>query len=130
MTNADGGSKGLVLVVDDDVAIANAVCRFLASYGYETLQANDGGSGAELARTRRPQVVLLDISMPGKDGVQVLRELVPELPRTGFIMLSGNGDDEVARDCLKIGAFDYLSKPANLGALETMVRTFLAGAKS
>ncbi len=129
MINTNGVSKALVLVADDDEAIANAVCRFLSSYGYETLQANDGGRAVELARARRPDVVLLDISMPGKNGVEVLTELVPEMPRTGFIMLSGNGDEAVARDCLKIGAFDYLSKPANLGALETMVRTFLAAAK-
>ena len=129
MNDTGAGSKGLVLVVDDDTAVADSVCRFLASYGYEALQANDGVSGAALARARRPRVVLLDISMPGKDGVEVLKELVPELPRTGFIMLSGNGDEEVALACLKLGAFDYLAKPANLGALETMVRTFLAGVK-
>lgn len=128
MPGVNGGSKALVLVVDDDEAMANAVCRFLASYGYGTLKAHDGGRALELARAARPDIVLLDIAMPVKDGVEVLRELLPELPGTGFIMLSGNGDEEAARACLKLGAFDYLSKPANFGDLETMIRTRLAAA--
>jgi len=51
----------------------------------------------ELARARRPDIVLLDIYMPGKNGVEVLKELAPEMPKTGFIMITGNEDEEVAR---------------------------------
>ncbi|OGR40912.1 MAG: hypothetical protein A2X35_02985 [Elusimicrobia bacterium GWA2_61_42] len=115
-------SKGLVLVADDDPGMAGAVSKFLVSYGYEVLQAEDGSRAIALARARRPDVVVLDIGMPGKDGVEVLRELVPQLPGTGFIMLSGNDDENIARACIKIGAFDYLTKPANLGTLESLVR--------
>ena len=125
-----GKSKGLVLVADDDAPMAEVVSRFLISYGYEVLKAEDGESALELARARRPAVVLLDIVMPRIDGVAVLRELVPELPCTSFIMLSGNEDEAVARACMKIGAFDYLSKPANLAELETLVRTCLAARRA
>lgn len=122
---AQASGKGLVLVIDDDVVLSEALRRVLSSYGYEVLTAADGDSGAALARARRPQVVLLDIAMPRKDGVEVLRELAPEMPKTGFIMLSGSEDDQVAKACLKIGAFDYLSKPPNMGALETVIRACL-----
>jgi DNA-binding response OmpR family regulator len=125
-----GKSKGLVLVVDDDAPMAEVLSRFLTSYGYEVLKAEDGESALELARARRPAVVVLDIAMPRVDGVDVLRELVPELPCTGFIMLSGNEDEDVARACMKIGAFDFLSKPANLTELETLVRTCMAANKA
>jgi len=117
-----GRSRGRVLVADDDAAMTDVISRSLSTYGFEVLVANNGERAEALARSARPVVVILDIVMPGKDGVQVLRDLVPEMPDTGFIMLSGNEDEEIARACLKIGAFDYLSKPANLGALETLVR--------
>lgn len=117
--------KGLVLVIDDDEVLSEALRRVLSSYGYEVLTAPDGESGAAQARARRPDIVLLDIAMPRKDGVAVLRELVAELPKTGFIMLSGSEDDQVAKACLKIGAFDYLSKPPNMGALETVISACL-----
>jgi DNA-binding response OmpR family regulator len=120
-------SKGLVLVVDDDDAMRGAVAKFLVSYGYEVLQAEDGVTGMEMARARRPAIVVLDIVMPGKDGVAVLRDLVPEMPDTGFIMLSGNEDEEIARACMKIGAFDYLAKPVNMATLETIVRACFTG---
>ncbi|MBI4350293.1 MAG: response regulator [Elusimicrobia bacterium] len=120
------GSKGLVLVADDDAALAGAASRFLASRGYEVLQAGDGGRAVELARARRPDAVVLDITMPGKDGVEVLRELAPELPGTGFIMLSGNEDGNVAPACLKIGASNYLNKPADLVLLESLISRLLS----
>lgn len=122
-----GRPRGLVMVVDDDAATLDTVGRFLASYGYEVLQYADGLSAVEAALARPPGAIVLDISMPGKDGVAVLKELLPKLKKTGFIMLSGTGDETVAQACLKLGAYDYLTKPANLGSLETIVRACVAG---
>ena len=79
----------------------------------------------QLALVRRPDAAVLDVSMPGMDGVAVLRELAPELPGTGFIMLSGRDDGDVARACLEIGALDYLTKPADIEKVEGIIRTFL-----
>jgi DNA-binding response OmpR family regulator len=121
-----GRPRGLVMVVDDDPAILDTVGRFLASYGYEVLQYADGLSAVEAALARPPAAIVLDISMPGRDGVAVLKELLPKLKGTGFIMLSGTGDETVAQACLKLGAYDYLTKPANLGSLETIVRACVA----
>lgn len=118
-------SNGLILVADDDAAMRNAVSRFLVSRGYEVIRAEDGERAAELGRARRPALALLDIAMPGKDGVQVLRELVPELPAAGFIMLTGNEDAAVARACRKIGALAYLTKPPDLDTLENLIKSWM-----
>jgi len=122
---APAAGRGLVLVADDDAAMANAVVRFLVSTGYECLQAGDGERALEMARAYRPDIVLLDIAMPGKDGVEVLRELVPELPDTGFIMLTGNEDKKVAQACQKIGALNFLTKPADMAALGGLIRGWI-----
>jgi len=120
-----GKKNGLVLLADDDIPFKRALARLLSDDGYEVLQADDGERAVQLALVRRPDVAVLDISMPGLDGVAVLRELAPELPRTGFIMLSGRDDGDVARACLEIGALDYLTKPADIEKLEGIIGTFL-----
>lgn len=117
--------KALVLIADDDPQIMNILSRFLGSLGYEVLQAPDGARAIELARARHPDIVLLDLFMPSKDGLQVLTELLPEMPSTGFMMITGNEDEEVARACLRAGAFDYASKPLNLSSLENAVKARL-----
>jgi len=122
---AAGRSAGLILIADDDAHIGLILSRFLSSRSYEVLLAKDGEEALALARKRKPGIVLLDIYMPKKDGIDVLRELAPELPGTGFIMITGNEDEELARQSLKLGAFDYISKPINLDALVKTIETRL-----
>lgn len=118
-------AAALVLIADDDPEIRNVLRRFLASLAFETLEARDGAETLELARLRRPDIILLDILMPGKDGVEVLKELAPELPGTGFVMITGNEDEDVARQCLEFGAFDYVSKPIILDVLGEIIKARL-----
>lgn len=114
-----GGAResGLVLVADDDRRLRSVMERFIASKGYEVLEAADGREAIALARERDPDIILLDIIMPVKNGLDVLKELVPRMPGTAFIIVTGNGDEEVARSCLGLGAFDYLPKPVDLEVL-------------
>ena len=123
--DADRRSRKVVLVVDDDRDLSELLGYALAADGYEVLLAQDGERGIDIARERRPDIVLLDITMPKKDGVRVLRELVPEMPDTGFLMLSSNDDEEVARACIRIGAFDYITKPPRITALKTVISACL-----
>jgi DNA-binding response OmpR family regulator len=122
---AEDRRKGVVLIADDDTHIGLVLSRFLSSLSYEVLLAKDGEEALALARKLKPKIVLLDIYMPKKDGIDVLKELVPELPATGFIMITGNEDEDLARQSLELGAFDYISKPINLEALARTIATRL-----
>lgn len=124
-TPATSGGGELILVADDDESILNVLSRFLKSAGYTVISAENGETALRLAREKKPDIMLLDISMPGKSGVEVLRELAPELPDTGFIMITGNEDEELAKSCLDIGAADYIAKPINLEALEKVIQARL-----
>ncbi|MDO8805119.1 MAG: response regulator [Elusimicrobiota bacterium] len=122
----DGGAaRGHVLVAEDDPQIRTALFRFMRMQGYTVVAAADGCAAVALARTRPPDIVLLDIGMPGKGGLEVLKELVPEMPDTGFIIITGNEDERVALTCLRLGAFDYLPKPADLDTLAQCVKAWL-----
>lgn len=120
-----GRAAALVLIADDNPETRAVLRRFLATLGCETIEAKDGVAAIELARARRPDIILLDISMPEKNGVDVLKTLVPEMPGTGFMMITGNEDEEVARECLESGAFDYVSKPINLEVLGKIIKALL-----
>jgi len=122
---APAGSGALVLIADDDENMLGVLVKCFSGAGYTVITASDGLAAEKLARERRPAIALLDIFMPGKDGVEVLRTLAAELPDTGVIMISGNDDEDIAKDCLTKGAFDYAAKPLNLDALERTVRARL-----
>jgi DNA-binding response OmpR family regulator len=100
-----------VLVVDDEPAFLDMVRDTLTLAGYEVATAAAAGDALMLLQAASPDVILLDIAMPGMDGVtalQRLRALKPEVP---VIMLTGNADDQVGRTTLPWGAFDYVAKP-------------------
>jgi DNA-binding response OmpR family regulator len=115
------GNKPLVLVADDDEAIVMTLSRFLASLGYRVIAAADGLAAEKLALERKPDVTLLDIYMPGKDGMEVLKTVLEADPGACVIMITGNEDMAVAKASLKLGAFDYLPKPINLDALQARI---------
>ncbi len=117
--------RGLVLVVDDEAKVRVPLARFLSLQGYEVIEAADGREAVELARGRTPDIVLLDIAMPCKSGIEVLKELAPGMPDTGFIMVTGNEDEELARSCLQFGAFDYVPKPVDPDVLASSIRARL-----
>ena len=123
-TRAAGAGR-LILIADDDQETRSILRRFLSSLSCEIVEAKDGAEALVLARLRRPAIVLLDISMPKKDGMEVLKELAPQMPGTGFMMITGNADEELARGCLDLGAFDYISKPINLEVLGGIIKAKL-----
>jgi len=117
-----GSASGLVLIADDDESMLGVLASCLRGAGYTVITATDGLTAERLALEQRPDIALLDIFMPGKNGVDVLQTLTERLPDTGVMMVSGNEDEEIARACLSKGAFDYTAKPPNLDALEGAVR--------
>jgi len=113
-----------VLVVDDNVDAAETLATFLEMLGLQTRQAHDGPSALELASAFRPDVVLLDIGLPGMNGYEVARALRahPVLGRVHLIALTGWGADEDRRRAMAAGFDHHLTKPVDLAVLEDMLR--------
>lgn len=113
---------GAVLVVDDDPGIVKLLKDFLFSRGLKVLTANSGEE-AVAALVQKPVTILLDMTMPGMDGLMTLQKIKATHPRLPVIMVSGIGDEATVQEALDAGAYDYVTKPFNLEYLETMVLT-------
>jgi DNA-binding response OmpR family regulator len=108
-----------VLIVEDEDAIREILIEFLQSQGYAGEGAGTAVAGMSAARERRPDVVLLDINLPGAvSGLDVVTTLARESP---VIVISGTHDSELARAALRRGAFDYITKPFDLVRVAAVV---------
>jgi two-component system OmpR family response regulator len=114
-----------VLVVDDEPRIVSFVSRALEAEGFRVDGAHNGSSGLDLASTGRYELVVLDLLLPGMDGVTVLRRLIEERPDQRVLVLSALSDVNEKVRCLELGASDYLSKPFALAELVARVRARL-----
>ena len=116
-----------ILVVEDEAAISRVLVKILseAFETYEIEAAFDGQSAIEMIQSKDYALVLCDIKMPKMDGVEVLIKAKEIAPFTSFIMISGHGDLETAVETMRLGAFDYISKPPDLNRLLNTVRIAL-----
>ena len=112
------------LIVEDDENISELLRLYLERDGFEVLQAMDGGRGVDLARSSEPDIVLLDIMLPVKDGWQVCRE-IRGFSKAPIVMLTAKGEtrDKVAG--LEMGADDYITKPFEIKELLARVHAVL-----
>lgn len=114
-----------ILVVDDEWELRNLMTEFLTGEGYDVIQASNGEEALELAEKEEPQVILLDVKMPGIDGIEVCRRLKEE-DKTRFIpviMVTALEDRDV--DAFVEGADDFVTKPFILIELSFRVRSML-----
>ena len=116
-----------ILVIEDEAAIRRVLVKILneENDSYEIEEAENGASGMEKIRKSDYDLVLCDIKMPKMDGVEVLQEARKSKPEIPFIMISGHGDLDTAVQTMRLGAFDYISKPPDLNRLLTTVRNAL-----
>lgn len=114
-------ARARVLVVDDEPQVRQLVTDVLALAGYEVVTAAGAAEALLLVAAVAPDVILLDIAMPGLDGLTALQELRGTRPSVPIVMLTGNTDEEVGRTALRWGAFDYISKPFSAAHLEKVV---------
>lgn len=121
------GPRGRILVIDDERGIIEIVGVNLAAEGYEVLGTSDGAEGLELARTSHPDLVILDLVLPGFSGWDVLRRLRsdPRCTATPVIVLSAMTDDRHQLQGLQGGAVEYLEKPFYLEDLVAAVKVNL-----
>ena len=118
-----------VLVVDDEIALAGVVAGYLEREGFTVVQAHDGPTAVEMAETRRPDLIVLDVMLPGFDGVEVCRR-IRTFTDAYVIMLTAR-DEEVDKIVgLSVGADDYLVKPFSPRELIARVRAMLRRPRS
>jgi two-component system KDP operon response regulator KdpE len=122
---APGKQEGKLLVVDDDPSVRRTLHTTLYSLGFDIGEASTGEEAIALCRIVRYEAVLLDINMPGKDGIETCRELRRLLPRIAIIMLSVNDDHERKIEALEAGADDYVTKPFHMRELTARIRSAL-----
>ena len=106
-----------VMMVDDEEQFRATTSRLLQKRGYETTIAGTGEEAIAILKERPQDVVVLDIKMPGMDGHQALSQIKEINPDTQVIMLTGHGTPDSAKESLVRNAFDYLSKPCDIGIL-------------
>ncbi|MDX1719695.1 MAG: response regulator, partial [Salegentibacter mishustinae] len=102
-----------ILLIEDEAAIRRVLVKILTeeSEHYEVEEAADGLEGIEKIKDHDFDLVLCDIKMPKMDGVEVLEAIMKIKPEIPVVMISGHGDLETAVNTMKLGAFDYISKP-------------------
>jgi len=120
-------NQGAVLAVDDDPGALEALADALGTLDFRVWQALDGASALVLAREHQPDVVLLDVMMPGMDGYEVCRRLKsdPETRLIPVVFLTGYGSREARLKGLEAGATDFLNKPCDLVELEVRARNLI-----
>ena len=114
-----------ILVVDDLASIRKIVYRKLTSEGYQCKEVPDGDTALEAMSEFEYDLILLDVSMPGKSGIDELSEIVVRNPETSVIMVTSRDDAETVIETMKMGACDYIIKPVNLNELPIRVRKAL-----
>jgi DNA-binding response OmpR family regulator len=102
-----------VLVIDDDEMVLALVQRILSLEGIETFTTADGPQGLTIYRERRPDIVLLDLALPGMNGLEVLRKIRQFDGAARVIVVTGSGSNESAEVALRYGAFDFVRKPVD-----------------
>jgi two-component system, OmpR family, response regulator ResD len=118
--------RGAVLVVDDEPTIAEVVARYLERAGYRTRVAGDGLSALEAAASQRPDLVVLDLMLPGLDGLEVMRRLrEQDGDRVAVILLTAKGEEADRVIGLRRGADDYVVKPFSPAELVARVDAVL-----
>ncbi|MCD6180475.1 MAG: sigma-54-dependent Fis family transcriptional regulator [Bacteroidales bacterium] len=117
-----------ILVIDDERSIRNAIKEILEFEKYEVTLASDGFEGISMIEQSEFDVILCDVKMPGKDGMEVLHEAM-KLTETPFIVISGHGTIELAVEAIKKGAYDYIAKPLDLNRLLIALRNAMEKGK-
>jgi FixJ family two-component response regulator len=110
-------ARGEIFVVDDDPAIRETLSVVLSAGGYEVICFADGAALLAVARSRTPSCILLDVNIPGKSGLDILKELRGEDYPAPIFMISGQGDIAMAVSAIKNGALDFIEKPFRGGEI-------------
>lgn len=114
-------SQTKVLLVDDEVEFSSALAERLQLRNYDVKTANNALEALGLIHNFLPDVVILDLKIPGMDGIDTLKTIKKFDPTIEVIMLSGHGDIQSVEEGMKSGAFEYIMKPVDIGELTSKI---------
>ena len=120
-------ARRLILAIDDDDTMHLMLHHILFQEGFDVLKASSGIEGIEIIKTRRPELVFLDVMMPGMDGFECLQAIraIPGMELLPIVMLTGVDDIDSINRSFQLGATDYISKPINWPVLPHRIRYLL-----
>lgn len=114
-----------ILIIDDEKIIRERLKNLLELDGFEAFAAENGREGLEVFQKEKPEIMLVDIKMPGIDGIEVLKKIKKETKKTEIIIITGHGEIDTAIQALKAGAFSYIRKPIEYDELEIDIKKAL-----
>ncbi len=117
--------KERILVVDDETNIANSLKEILSDEGYDVSVTEDGLNALDMIQSDPPDLLLLDVWLPGMDGIEVLRTVKTYHPEIEVLVMSGHGTIDTAVKATKLGAFDFIEKPFSMDSLTQSVKSAL-----
>jgi two-component system, LuxR family, response regulator FixJ len=123
---SDNNSDREIFVVDDEAAVRDALSVVLTLENYHVTSFADGGTFLAAARTRTPACIILDVHMPGRSGLDILKDLNAEHYPAPILIISGQGDIPTAVDAVKSGALDFIEKPFDADTVVTRVAEAIA----
>jgi DNA-binding NtrC family response regulator len=111
-----------VLLVDDEVAFTRTLAQRLMMRDLRVIVAHDGEQALSKAQKEKPDVIVLDLNMPGMHGMDVLREIRELYPQMQVIILTGHGTDKDEEEAIRLGGFGFLKKPTDIETLEHKIK--------
>lgn len=110
-----------ILLVDDEVAFADNLLKLLTKRGYEVVVKYNGADAVSIVGEKEFDVIILDMKMPGMDGIAALKEIKKKVPLVEVLILTGHGSVESGIEGMQLGAFDFLTKPIRFDELQEKV---------
>ena len=121
MDEAKPKKQNTILIVDDDEELRLALVKSLSKADYRVYAGADFNDGLEILRSQKIDLILSDLKMPGKDGIELLKEVKTISPESKVIIITAYGEMNSYLEAMNIGAFDYINKPINRDELLQMV---------
>ncbi len=116
-----------VVITDDEAAILDLITKFCRGQGHEAIPCQTGAQGLAAIRQHKPELLIVDLRIGESDGMEVIKQCRHESPGTAIIMITGHGSVETAVEAMRLGAFDYLTKPFELPDLKRTMEQALGG---
>lgn len=118
-------SNKRILIIDDEVGIRGVLVGLFDDLGYSVSEAGDGKSGLLMAQEEEPDLVMLDLSLPGINGLEVLRQMKEHKPDLSIIMMTGYASMKSALEAMRLGAYDYITKPFDISEVRLIAERAL-----